>query len=163
MQIVDGTIVDGPGLRTSIYMAGCGHACPGCHNPQSWPFDAGQVMDTESVLSRIEENGMNVTLTGGDPLYQVEALLPLCRAIKQAGKTIWCYTGFLYEDVCADRGLRRILDVIDVLVDGPYLQSQRDLTLRFRGSANQRLIDVVRSEPGHIEIWNDDPSNNTNQ
>ncbi len=155
IQIVDGTIVDGPGLRTSIYMAGCRHACPGCHNPQSWPFDAGEEMDIPAVLQHIEDNGMNVTLTGGDPMYQAKSLLPLCQAIKATGKTIWCYTGFTYEDLWSNADARRIMDYTDVLVDGPFVESLRDLSLRFRGSSNQRLIDVARSTIDHVTLWND--------
>lgn len=155
IQIVDGTIVDGPGLRTSVYLAGCKHACPGCHNPQSWPFDAGEDMAIEAVVDHVRENDMNVTLTGGDPLYQVDALLHLCAGIKALGKTIWCYTGFKYEDICRDPSLRRILERIDVLVDGPYMEHLRDLSLRFRGSSNQRLIDVRCSTPEKVALWND--------
>ncbi len=145
LEIIDGTAVDGPGLRKSVYLAGCCHRCRGCHNPQSWDFRAGSDMTVRQVLDRIIENDFNVTLSGGDPLYQLDAVLPLCREICRAGKTIWCYTGFIYEAICADTSLRRILDVVDVLVDGPFVASLRDTSLRFRGSSNQRIIDVKRS------------------
>ncbi|MBJ2183474.1 MAG: anaerobic ribonucleoside-triphosphate reductase activating protein [Muribaculaceae bacterium] len=143
--IVDGTSVDGPGLRTSIYTAGCAHACPGCHNEQTWPFDSGEDYTVQQLLERIDKNDFNVTLSGGDPMYQAKALLPLAKAIKERGLTIWCYTGFLYEQLLEMPDAAELLKYIDVLVDGPYVDAQRDPDLRFRGSSNQRLIDVAAS------------------
>lgn len=143
--IVDGTSVDGPGLRTSIYTAGCAHECPGCHNPSTWPFDAGDVYTAGRLLQRIDANGFNVTFSGGDPMYQADALLPLAEAIKQRGLTLWCYTGFLYEQLLHMPAQAALLNHIDVLVDGPYIADLRDPDLRFRGSSNQRLIDVAAS------------------
>ncbi|MDE7376159.1 MAG: anaerobic ribonucleoside-triphosphate reductase activating protein [Muribaculaceae bacterium] len=155
IDIVDGTIVDGPGLRTSIYFAGCRHACEGCHNPQSWDFSAGRPMSIEEIMERVEEADSDVTLTGGDPLYQIDELIGLCRAIRQKGYGIWCYTGFTYEQILADPSLARILDYVDVVVDGPFVLALRDISLRFKGSANQRLVDVRRSRPGEIALWTD--------
>lgn len=143
--IVDGTAVDGPGLRTSIYFAGCRHRCPGCHNPQTWDFDAGEEMTMDQLLERIADNGFDVTFSGGDPLYRSEELLPLASAIKAMGKTIWCYTGFVYEDIRDRLPYSALLEYIDVLVDGPYVEALRDPELRFRGSSNQRLIDLHNS------------------
>ena len=120
LDIVEGTTVDGPGLRTSIYMAGCHHCCPGCHNPESWASDGGTAMDLEEILSVVKENDFNVTLSGGDPLYHPTETLELCRQIKQRfGKTIWCYTGFTWEQIVASPTLRPLLDYLDVVVDGP--------------------------------------------
>lgn len=155
IDIVDGTIVDGPGLRTSIYFAGCRHACEGCHNPQSWDFSAGTPMSIEEIMARVEEADSDVTLTGGDPLYQIDELIGLCEAIRQKGYRIWCYTGFEYEQILADPSLARILDYADVIVDGPFILAQRDISLRFKGSANQRLVDVRKSRQGEIAIWTD--------
>lgn len=155
IDIVDGTIVDGPGLRTSIYFAGCRHACEGCHNPQSWDFSAGTPMSIAEIMERVEEADSDVTLTGGDPLYQIDELIALCEAIRQKGYGIWCYTGFEYEQILADPSLVRILDYADVIVDGPFMLTQRDISLRFKGSANQRLIDVRKSRQGEIAIWTD--------
>ncbi|MDE6332625.1 MAG: anaerobic ribonucleoside-triphosphate reductase activating protein [Muribaculaceae bacterium] len=138
--IIDGTAVDGSGLRTSIYFSGCDHRCPGCHNPQTWPFDAGEKMSAETLLERIADNGFNVTFSGGDPMYQARALVPLAKAIKAMGKTIWCYTGFVYETLKAREPYASLLEYIDVLVDGPYMESLRDPDLPFRGSSNQRII-----------------------
>lgn len=142
VDIVDGTSVDGPGLRTSIYFAGCDHRCPGCHNPSTWDFNAGVDMTVDQLMSRIAENDFNVTFSGGDPLYQLEPLAILARKIKETGKTIWCYTGFTIEELKADSAYDEILSLIDVIVDGPFILSLRDTDLRFRGSSNQRIIDL---------------------
>lgn len=138
---MEGTIVDGPGLRTSIYFAGCRHCCPGCHNPESWDFSAGAEMSVEDILKIVADNGFNVSLSGGDPLYQLDnGLLDLCRRIKALGLTIWCYTGFTIEQIMESESLRRIVKAVDVIVDGPFVESRRNLGLRFRGSDNQRII-----------------------
>ncbi|MCM1076622.1 MAG: anaerobic ribonucleoside-triphosphate reductase activating protein [Bacteroides sp.] len=153
LDIVPGTSVDGPGLRTAIYFAGCSHECPGCHNPQSWDFEGGREMSVREILDIIIENDFDVTFTGGDPLYVVDKILPLAREIRKLGKTIWCYTGFKYEALMADSGVAEFLSCVDVLVDGPFIESQRDVGLLFRGSANQRLIDIKKSTPGSIVEW----------
>lgn len=140
--IVDGTAVDGPGLRTSIYFAGCDHRCPGCHNPHTWPFDAGEDIAADELLRRIADNDFDVTFSGGDPMYQAEHLVPLARAIKAMGKNIWCYTGFVYDDIRDRAPYSQLLKYIDVLVDGPYIEALRDPSLHFRGSSNQRIIEL---------------------
>lgn len=146
VDIVDGTSVDGPGLRTSIYFAGCDHRCPGCHNPSTWDFRAGCDMTVDQLMRRIIDNDFNVTFSGGDPLYQLQPLTTLARAVKAAGKTIWCYTGFIYEDLLADSRYDEILSLIDVLVDGPFILALRDTDLRFRGSSNQRIISLRNAD-----------------
>lgn len=155
LDIVEGTTVDGPGLRTAIYMAGCRHGCPGCHNPESWAFDGGTAMDLEEILAIVEENDFNVTLSGGDPLYHSTETLELCRQIKQRfGKTIWCYTGFTWEQIVASPTLRPLLDYLDVVVDGPFQLENKQLGLRFKGSTNQRLIAVRPTlTTGQITEW----------
>lgn len=151
VRIVEGTSVDGPGLRTSIYFAGCSHRCPGCHNQQTWDFQGGQDMTVDEVLQTILYNENNVTFSGGDPIYQAEAIIPLARAIKGAGMNIWCYTGFTFEqlregiDEVPKKILDEFLSLVDVLVDGPFILDRRDISLLFRGSANQRLIDIPRT------------------
>ncbi|MCM1520263.1 MAG: anaerobic ribonucleoside-triphosphate reductase activating protein [Lachnoclostridium sp.] len=156
LDIVEGTSVDGPGLRTAIYFAGCHHKCPGCHNPQSWDMEGGRKMTVSEVMTVINDNGFNVTFTGGDPLYSLDEVLPLAKTVKESGYTLWCYTGFCFEEIVKDESLRRILDYADVVVDGPYVESQRDVKLRFRGSANQRLVDVKRSlETSSIVTYGD--------
>ena len=140
-------MVDGPGFRTSIYCAGCRHACPGCHNPQSWDFSGGHAMTTEDIMRVIESDPYaNVTFTGGDPMYQPEGFAELARTIRQrTTKDIWCYTGFTFETLVNNPRQRALLEQIDVLVDGPYIKDQRDETLLFRGSRNQRIINVKDS------------------
>lgn len=140
LDIVDGTIVDGPGLRTSIYFAGCAHHCHGCHNPQSWNFNAGHDMTITELVEHIRENDFDVTLSGGDPIYQIDAIIPLCREIRALGKNIWLYTGYTIEEIEESASLSRILNEVDAIVEGPFIESQRDLSLHFRGSANQRII-----------------------
>lgn len=155
IKIIDGTSVDGPGLRTSIYFSGCSHHCPGCQNPQTWDINAGNDTDINDVLKTVIDNDFDVTFSGGDPLFQVEEVTELAKRIKQIGKNIWCYTGYTYEQILADSRLSQILPFIDVLVDGRFDINLRDISLRFRGSANQRLIDVHKSQPGKIAIWED--------
>lgn len=153
IDIVPGTSVDGPGLRTSIYFAGCAHKCPGCHNPQSWDFTSGQEMSIGDILQEIESHGFNVTFSGGDPIYQLNALSPLALELKQRGYNIWCYTGFNYEELVSKPETQQLLTAIDVLVDGPFIESKRDLSLLFRGSTNQRLIDIRNSTAEEIHLW----------
>ncbi|OKY95214.1 MAG: anaerobic ribonucleoside-triphosphate reductase activating protein [Bacteroidales bacterium 43_36] len=142
MDIVPGTSVDGPGLRTSIYLSGCRHQCPGCHNPHTWDFAQGSPMTVDEIMRIVEENGFNVTLTGGDPLYSLPAIIPLIQAIKAAGYSIWLYTGFIYEQLLSLPGIDAILQSLEAIVDGPFEQDKKDLSLCFRGSSNQRIIDV---------------------
>ena len=147
LDIIEDTMVDGPGFRTSIYCAGCHHECPGCHNPQSWNPGGGHPMTTEELMKIIVADPYaNVTFSGGDPLYQAEGFTELARAIRsQTQKTIWCYTGFTFEAIVKIPRYRQLLDEIDVLVDGPFVKSLRDEDLLFRGSSNQRLVDVPAS------------------
>ncbi|MEG1615562.1 MAG: anaerobic ribonucleoside-triphosphate reductase activating protein [Bacteroidales bacterium] len=143
LKIIEDTTVDGPGFRTAIYGAGCSHHCKGCHNPLSWVLDHGKSFLIDDVLHQILSSPMNVTFSGGDPLFQVEAFTVLARLIKQhSRKNIWCYTGYLFEEILKSERLQQILPYIDVLVDGPYLEEKRHPDLIFRGSSNQRLIDV---------------------
>jgi len=154
IDISEGTSVDGPGLRTSIYFAGCEHHCPGCHNPQSWDPQSGRDATIDELMKVIDFNDFNVTFSGGDPLFQVEEVTELAQRIKsELGKNIWCYTGYLWETIVENPRFRPLLETIDVLVDSPFLISLRDIELRFRGSSNQRIIDVKKSLlNGKIEI-----------
>ena len=144
LDIIEDTTVDGPGFRTSIYCAGCSHACKGCHNPQSWDFNGGREMTTEEIMKIIEADPYaDVTFSGGDPMYQAEGFIELARAIRErTNKTIWCYTGFTYEALLKMPKQRELLELIDVLVDGPFVESLRDPDLLFRGSSNQRIISL---------------------
>ena len=153
LDIRYGTSVDGPGLRTSIYCAGCENRCEGCHNPQSWNPEGGEEVTVEELFGRIAEADMNVTFTGGDPMLHPEGFTRLARLIRErTDKTIWCYTGYRFEQLMQSTRRRELALLCDVIVDGPFLLAERDLSLRFRGSRNQRIIDVARSLHGEIAL-----------
>ena len=156
IDIIDGTTVDGPGFRTSIYFAGCLHHCEGCHNPQSWDMEAGKEMSIDEILTVVDRNDMDVSLSGGDPMYQSGELVELCRKIKSKGLSIWLYTGFLYEELLKMPLQSAVLEYIDVVVDGPFILDKRDTSLLFRGSSNQRIIDVKASSVNNIVAWKSD-------
>lgn len=147
LRIVEDTMVDGPGFRTSIYAAGCPHGCPGCHNPESWDIHSGYLIGLEEALRVIlSDEFADVTFTGGDPMYQARAFSLLAQKVKeQSDKSIWCYTGYTYEQLLQHADCMELLRCIDVLVDGRYVQRLRDPDLAFRGSSNQRIIDVPAS------------------
>lgn len=146
IKIVEGTSVDGPGLRTSIYFAGCPHHCEGCHNPQSWSDEAGKDMTEDEVLEVIAYNNFPVTFSGGDPFYNPEATAFLAQRIKdELHQNIWCFTGYRWEQLIQEERFLPLLQHIDVLVDSPFILAQRNTQLRFRGSENQRIIDVPNS------------------
>ena len=151
-------MADGPGLRTSIYCAGCAHHCKGCHNPQSWDIANGRWMSIDEIMDIIKADSIsNVSFSGGDPFFQVEAFTELARRIKsETTKNIWCWTGFTIEQIRADERLSMLLPYIDTLVDGPFILEQRDTTLLFRGSPNQRIIHLTPVEedicPGAVEL-----------
>lgn len=142
------SIVDGPGLRYAIFVQGCPHHCPGCHNPQSHPFGVGYKKTTAELTAAIKENPLlsGVTFSGGEPFCQAEALCELAQAIKDMGLNIYVYSGYTIEKLLQkaekEPFIKQLLCLCDTLVDGPYLQQQRNLELRFRGSENQRIIDL---------------------
>lgn len=163
-------IADGPGVRVTLFVSGCTHHCEGCFNPETWDFRYGQPF-TEAVEDEILEALApdyiaGLTLLGGEPLEPAnrQALLPLLRAVKRAypQKDIWCYTGYLYdtdilEKFCAQwDGMREFLSCLDVIVDGEFIQAKKNISLRFRGSENQRIIDVQESlRQERIVLWED--------
>ena len=155
LHIVEGTSVDGPGLRTSIYMAGCNHHCPGCHNPASWNPQGGEERTLDELMQVIAYNEAPVTLSGGDPLQQPDGTRDLISRIKhELGYNVWCYTGYTWEEIVNDPKLFKVVQELDVLVDGPFKMAERDISLRFRGSRNQRLIDVQRTlDSGVLTLW----------
>jgi len=152
MRIVIDTTVDGPGWRNSVYCAGCRHACPGCHNPETWSFKAGHTATVDEIMEELRHTEGNITFSGGDPMYQAEAFAELARRIREElHRTIWCYTGFTYEEVVADPKMSQLLPYLEVLVDGPFTEAEKSDRLFFRGSANQRLVDVQKSlAAGHF-------------
>lgn len=157
------SIVDGPGFRFAVFVQGCPHRCPGCHNPQTHPFEGGTRMEVREVFERFQENPLlkGITFSGGEPFCQAQALSELGRLVHEAGKDVAVYTGYTYEELLSlDRpGVRDLLDETDLLIDGPYLEAQRDLELRFRGSGNQRLLDMKRTrEAGTPVLWQENES-----
>lgn len=140
LSIVRGTTVDGPGFRTSIYFAGCLHACPGCHNPSSWDFDGGTPMTLSEIMDVVREEDFDVTFSGGDPLYRPEEIARLADAIRAEGHSVWLYTGFTWEEIIADERLMNAVRCMEAVVEGRFVESLRDPDLQFRGSSNQRII-----------------------
>jgi len=155
LKIVEGTSVDGPGLRTSIYLSGCDHHCPGCHNPQSWDPMGGTEYTDDELLRIVAENEAPVTFSGGDPLREPHEVARLAQRIKQElGYNLWCFTGFTWEEILASPDRLAAARLMDVVVEGRFVQALRDTSLLFRGSSNQRLIDVPRSlAAGTPVLW----------
>ena len=143
--LVPESFVDGDGIRFAVFMQGCLRNCEGCHNPDTHALDGGQLIDTQEIIAAIKKNSLldGITLTGGEPLLQVAAANELALAAKSFGLNVWCYTGYTFEELPAEAA--PLLKNVDVLIDGPFIESQRDLNLQFRGSRNQRIIDVKKS------------------
>ena len=143
--IVEESIVDGPGLRLVIFTQGCPHHCKGCHNPQTHSFDGGFQFSAEAVLDRLHNNPLlaGVTFSGGEPFEQPQALCAVAEGVHGMGKDVVTFTGYTYENLLrrSDPWTDRLLEYTDLLIDGPYVEAQRNLELRFRGSANQRELD----------------------
>lgn len=150
LAIMPETILDGEGIRYSIYLSGCSHNCPGCHNPESHNPKVGKLVTDELVEQMIDEILANpmldgVTFSGGDPLFNPKEFLPLLRKIKERTQmNVWCYTGFTYEYIKDNPLYQPLLEYIDVLVDGRFVSGLYDPTLSFRGSSNQRVIYLTR-------------------
>lgn len=149
LEIYPETISDGYGLRYSIYFAGCCHHCPGCHNPASHDPTKGNPLTEEFfelICREINDNPIldGVTLSGGDPLLRPAAMCEFLRRLKErTGQNVWCYTGYTLEECLADPDRRECLRYIDTLIDGRFVMALRDPSLEFRGSTNQRIIDIA--------------------
>lgn len=149
--LVSDSIVDGPGMRTAIFTQGCPHRCEGCHNPESHAPEGGTLWTLDEVEKRFTGNPLldGITLSGGEPFLQPAACAELARRAHAKRLNVWCYTGYLYEDLLdrarADAGVAALLDEADVLVDGPFVLAERSLELLFCGSRNQRLIDMNKT------------------
>ena len=145
------SIVDGEGIRSVIWFQGCSHNCEGCHNPETHDFNAGYETKIKDVKKQIDELELQsgVTFSGGDPMMQVEALAELARYVKEKGMNVWCYTGYLFDDILKlalkNESYMNALKNIDVLVDGKFVLALKSLNVPFRGSSNQRIIDVQKS------------------
>lgn len=158
--LVGDSIVDGPGFRVSIFTQGCPHHCPGCHNPGSHDFEAGTVWTLDDVEKKFTGNPLlsGVTLSGGEPFAQAAACAELARRAHQKGLNVWVYSGYTYEKLLekaqTEEGVDALLKEADVLVDGPFLLAERSLELDFRGSRNQRLIDLKASrQKGGVVLY----------
>ena len=146
--IVEDSIVDGPGIRATIFCQGCPHHCPGCHNPETWPFGCGTPMAAEAIFEIVKSNPLcrGVTFSGGEPFAQAEGYLELAEALKAEGYEVASYSGYTFEQLLRGTPAQReLLDTIDVLIDGPFVLAEKSLEVPFRGSKNQRILDVPKS------------------
>ena len=141
------SIVDGPGFRFTVFVQGCAHHCEGCHNPQTHDPAGGKEMTTDEIICEMRSNPLTdgLTLSGGEPFDQSKDCLTLALAAKESGLNVWSYSGYLYEQLLTDPEKSALLKELDVLVDGPFVLAQRSLALAWRGSRNQRVIDVQKS------------------
>lgn len=142
--IIRDSIVDGVGLRSVVFVQGCNHNCKGCHNPSTHSFKKGVEIEVRDIVDEIDKDIINkaVTISGGDPMYQADSLLELVKRLKSKGYNIWVYTGFCLEEL---NGVQlEVLNYIDVLVDGRFEEEKKSMSLKFKGSSNQRLIDIQR-------------------
>lgn len=155
------SIVDGPGFRLSVFAQGCPHACPGCHNPQSQGFEGGTEVEVESIIQKMDQNPLldGITLTGGEPFHQASAMAAIGRAARSRGLHVITFTGWTWEELTAPgqpAEWRELLEATDVLVDGPFELALRSLDLNFRGSKNQRVLDVPKSLQANKPVWLED-------
>ena len=146
--IVSDSIVDGPGIRTTVFSQGCPHHCPGCHNPETWAFGCGTPIPPEAVVKIVRSNPLcrGVTFSGGEPFAQAAEFFRLASLLKEAGYEVASYTGFTFEELLeGTEDQKHLLSSIDILIDGPFIQSEKSLEIAFRGSRNQRILDVRKS------------------
>ena len=146
--IVGDSIVDGPGIRTTIFCQGCPHHCPGCHNPETWDFGCGTDMAVEDIVSIVRSNPLcrGVTFSGGEPFAQAEAFAKLAKLLKEKGYEVASYSGYTFEELLTgSEAQKSLLKAIDILIDGPFLMQEKSLELIFRGSRNQRILDAKKS------------------
>lgn len=158
--IVRESIVDGPGIRFTVFCQGCPHDCPGCHNPETHDFDGGQDCSTDRLLEEIDKDPLlaGVTFSGGEPFCQPEAFAKLAAAVRERGLSVTVFTGYTFEELGEmardDIHIARLMELTDILIDGRFVKALRDLTLQFRGSSNQRIIDMNRTrEQGSVVLW----------
>ena len=153
------SLVDGPGLRYVIFTQGCHHACPYCHNQQSWDVNGGKEYTVKQIIRLIKQQKKTkrgVTFSGGEPFLQAEELAQAALAAHQRGWDVVTYTGFTCEELIADNseGVKALLAETDILIDGKYVHKLRSVKLQFRGSSNQRIIDIAKTrEKGEVVLW----------
>ena len=152
--IVRDSIVDGPGIRDVVFFQGCGKRCKGCHNPNTWDYQGGCHRFLGDVVKELSESSNDVTISGGEPLDQFSDLFDLCKQLHKQGKSIWVYTGNVVDPTKPI--YQKLAQYVDVIVDGRFVEEQKDSSLLFRGSSNQRLIDLPMSViMGEIIEWED--------
>ena len=157
-KIIPFSSVDGPGNRTAVFVQGCNFNCHYCHNPETWKTNGGREADTDEVARMIDRNPLldGLTLSGGEPFMQPEAAAEMAAYAKGKGLNVWAYTGYTWEQLMANQNeaVQRLLGLVDVLVDGPFVLKLRSLSLRFCGSSNQRLIDMAATRAaGQAVLW----------
>lgn len=149
--IIRESIVDGPGIRMTVFVQGCPHHCKGCHNPQSWDFEGGENGDTDAIIKAALRDPLlqGLTFSGGEPFCQAEALAELGRMCHENGMNVVTFTGYTFEKLLEGFSehpdWKALLEQTDYLIDGPFILEQKSLMLHFRGSKNQRLLDVKKS------------------
>lgn len=146
--IIEESIVDGPGIRYVVFTQGCPHHCKGCHNPQSHDFNGGRFMSIEDIIKDVQKNPLitGVTFSGGEPVCQAEQMVKLAKKLKNIGKHLMMYTGYTYEELMQmDAHVKELFELCDIVVDGEFKLEQKSLLLKFRGSKNQRIIDVKKT------------------
>lgn len=146
--IVGDSIVDGPGIRTTIFSQGCPHHCPGCHNPETWAFGCGTDTDEDTIFGIVRSNPLcrGVTFSGGEPFAQAEGFAKLAKHLKAAGYEVASYSGYTFEALMnGTQAQKDFLSSIDVLIDGPFVEDEKTLEIPFRGSRNQRILDIPQS------------------
>ena len=150
------SIVDGPGIRTTFFCQGCPHHCEGCHNPETWPFEGGTPMPTEALVEIVTANPLcrGVTFSGGEPFAQAEGVGELAKALKEKGYEVASYSGYTFEQLLHGTPAQKaLLAQLDVLIDGPFVLAERSLQTPFRGSKNQRILDVPKSLAAGQAVW----------
>jgi anaerobic ribonucleoside-triphosphate reductase activating protein len=158
------SLVDGPGLRYVIFTQGCLHQCPYCHNAQSWDPDGGKEFSVKQIIRQIKrqkKTKRGITFSGGEPFLQPSELAELALAVRQMGWDVVTYTGFTYEQLIEnnDNGVKALVSASDILIDGLYVHELRSIKLRFRGSSNQRIIDIPETQKkGRIVLWKESNS-----
>jgi len=146
--IVSDSIVDGPGIRTTIFSQGCPHRCPGCHNPETWEFGCGTEVPVEAIVDIVKSNPLcrGVTFSGGEPFAQAAGFAKLAAFLKEQGYEVASYSGYTFEELLeGSQDQKKLLESIDILIDGPFLLAEKSLEIAFRGSRNQRILDVPKS------------------
>lgn len=151
------SLVNGPGMRRVFFAQGCRHNCEGCFNPETHDFNGGELMDVKVLIEDVRENPLlkGITFSGGDPMEQADKFICMAKEFKEMGLSIWCYTGYRFENIKKDKVENEFLQCIDVLVDGKFEERLADENLKYRGSSNQRIIDVKASlESNEVKILN---------